>query len=90
MDFFVLYIPRIFPSVFRIAEQYGLTIPPDDQGATVFNPLNAELNPICHQPALFGAHHIFHFSGLRVKIRKEIIRIIEKLDLRWYLHTVHA
>jgi len=33
----------------------------------LFNPLNAELNPICHLLALVGAHHIFHVSGLRVK-----------------------
>jgi len=33
-----------------------------------FNPLNAELNPICHMPALLGAHHIFHVSVLRVNI----------------------
>ena len=32
------------------------------------NPLNAELNPIYHLLALLGAHHIFHFSGIRVKI----------------------
>ena len=32
-----------------------------------FNPLNAELNPICHLLALLGAHHIFHVSVLRVK-----------------------
>ena len=32
----------------------------------VINPLNAELNPICHLLALL-AHHIFHFSGLRVQ-----------------------
>jgi hypothetical protein len=31
-----------------------------------FNPLNAELNPICHLLALLGAHHIFLVSGLRV------------------------
>jgi len=31
-----------------------------------FNPLNAELNRICHLLALL-AHHIFHVSGLRVK-----------------------
>ena len=31
------------------------------------NPLNAELNRICHLLALLGAHHIFHVSGLRVK-----------------------
>ena len=33
---------------------------------TGLNPLNAELNPICHLLALLGAHHIFHVSGLRV------------------------
>jgi len=32
-----------------------------------FNPLNAELNPICHLLTLLGAHRIFHVSGLRVK-----------------------
>jgi len=31
-----------------------------------FNPLNAELYPICHLLALLGVHHIFHISGLRV------------------------
>jgi hypothetical protein len=31
-----------------------------------FNPLNTELNPICHLLALLGAHHILHVSGLRV------------------------
>jgi len=32
------------------------------------NPLNAELNPICHLLALFRVHHILHVSGLRVKV----------------------
>jgi hypothetical protein len=32
-----------------------------------FNPLNAELNPICHLLALLGAHHILHVSRIRVK-----------------------
>jgi len=31
------------------------------------NPLNAELNPLGHLLALLGAHHIFHFSRIRVK-----------------------
>ena len=31
------------------------------------NPLNAELNPICHILALLGAHHILHVSRIRVK-----------------------
>jgi hypothetical protein len=33
----------------------------------LFNPLNAELNPICHLLALL-AHHILHGSRIRVKI----------------------
>jgi hypothetical protein len=32
-----------------------------------FNPLNAELNLICHLLALLGAHHILHISRVRVK-----------------------
>jgi len=32
-----------------------------------FNPLNAELNPICHFLALLGAHHILHVSRIRVQ-----------------------
>jgi len=32
------------------------------------NPLNAELNPICHLLELLGAHHILHLSGLRVNM----------------------
>ena len=31
------------------------------------NPLNAELNPICHLLTLLGAHHILHVSALRVE-----------------------
>jgi hypothetical protein len=31
------------------------------------NPLNAELNPICHLLALLGAHHILYVSRIRVK-----------------------
>jgi hypothetical protein len=34
---------------------------------SAFNPLNAELNPICHLLALLGAHHILHISRIRVK-----------------------
>ena len=34
----------------------------------VFNPLNAELNPICHLLALLGAHHIYRVSGIRVEL----------------------
>jgi len=34
------------------------------------NPLNAELNPICHLLALLGAHHILHVS--RVKVNTDL------------------
>jgi hypothetical protein len=33
----------------------------------VLNPLNAELNPICHLLALLGAHHILHVSRIMIK-----------------------
>ena len=32
----------------------------------LFNPLNAELNPICHLLALAGARHLVHVSRIRV------------------------
>ena len=34
---------------------------------TRFNPLNAELNPICYLLALLGAHRFLHVSRIRVK-----------------------
>ena len=33
----------------------------------VLNPLNAELNPICHLLPLLGAQHFLHVSKIRVK-----------------------
>ena len=48
-----------------------LTLRPSDLDRTAvtycnINPLNAELNPICHLLALSGAHHILHISRIRV------------------------
>jgi hypothetical protein len=37
------------------------------QFVVLFNPLNAELNLICHLLALLGAHPILHVSRVRVK-----------------------
>jgi len=49
---------------------------------SLFNPLNAELNPICHLLALLGDHRIFHVSGLRVNFKLRscyyIVYYIEK------------
>jgi len=39
------------------------------------NPLNAELNPICHLLASLGAQHILHVSGLRVKVLQSFWRL---------------
>jgi len=43
---------------------------PDGPWCTVnfpFNPLNAELNPICYLLALLEAHNFLHVSRIRVK-----------------------
>jgi len=34
------------------------------------NPLNAQLNPICHVLALLESHHILHVRRIRVKERR--------------------
>jgi hypothetical protein len=49
----------------------------------LFNPLNAELNPICHFLALLGALHILHVSGVGVKYSKIVpfYKEIDKIDL---------
>ena len=36
-------------------------------GGTVLNPLNAELNPVCHLLALLGTQLILHVGKIRVK-----------------------
>jgi len=43
---------------------------------TIMNPLNAELNPICHLLALLGAHHILHVSRIRVKAAGFLLQAI--------------
>jgi hypothetical protein len=42
-------------------------------GVTLLDPLNAELNPICHLLALLGAHHILHISRIRVNSTSVLI-----------------
>jgi len=51
----------------------------------VINPLNAELNPICHLLALLGAHHIFHFSRIRVKSKHDSVH-----NLHLFSRTQHG
>ena len=57
----------------------------------LFNPLNAELNPICYLLALLGAHHFLHVNRIRVK--SLILRLLtsyiymEHLFLMFLDHT---
>ena len=46
--------------------EYKQQLPSRLLGKFVFNPLNAELNPICHLLALLEPHHILHVSKMRV------------------------
>jgi len=53
------------------AVQNGIFLPTLQDNLSVLssrvvdNPLNAELNPICHLLALLGAHHFLHVSRVR-------------------------
>jgi hypothetical protein len=51
-------ISRIYMS-YRVMITYG---------TAYINPLNTELNPICHLLSLLGAHPIFHISRIRVNV----------------------
>jgi hypothetical protein len=52
------------------------------------NPLNAQLNPICHLLELLGAHPILHISRIRVKEMREYSHLKEEaLDrTMWRAH----
>jgi len=43
---------------------------------TLFDPLNAQLNPICHLLALLGAHLILHVSGVRVNCASYVFLLL--------------
>ena len=57
-----------------------------------FNPLNAELNPICHLLALVGAHHILHVSRVRVNTYSSLlfIKTGKKLTHKGFLYVFDA
>ena len=48
----------------------------------LFNPLNAELNPICRLLALLGVHHFLHVSRIRVK--SLILRLLMSYIYIWH------
>jgi hypothetical protein len=49
----------------------------------MFNPLKAELNPICPLLALFGAHHILHISRIRVKLKLTFFSLLKEKNTDW-------
>jgi len=65
--FQVLYFrPSLYLSTLRTGT-FKLFKRPVTGVSNNFNPLNAELNPICYLLALLGAHHFLHVSRIRVK-----------------------
>ena len=50
----------------------------------LFNPLSAELNPICHLLALLGAHHILRISKIRVKELNQQARKNKFSSAEWF------
>jgi hypothetical protein len=50
----------------------------ETHGLTVFNRLNAELNPICHFLALLEARHILHIS--RITVKNKLLRKKKNLE----------
>jgi hypothetical protein len=50
------------------------------------NPLNAELNPICHFLALLGTHHIVHVSRIRVKMDLQVKSVMICVAETWSLY----
>jgi hypothetical protein len=54
------------------------------------NPLNTELNPICHLLVeLLGAHHVFHVSRIRVKVPpfSDFFFLIVHKTISYTIHT---
>jgi hypothetical protein len=60
------------------------------QLGSMFNPLNAKLNPICHLLALLGAHHILHVSSIRVNNCNNALHVSDAIcvHLQEHLKTV--
>jgi len=59
-------------TVYYIELHVSIYIRSSSGSRLVFNPLNAELNPIFHLLALLGAHHIFYVSRIRVNTYGEV------------------
>jgi hypothetical protein len=49
----------------------------------LINPLNVELNTICHLLALLGVHHFLHVSRIRVKSLTLRVNVLTLILLTW-------
>jgi hypothetical protein len=58
-----VFLQRVAVECLKISEEYGASFITE---TVAFNPLNAELNPICHLLALLGGANIVVVSRLRV------------------------
>jgi len=58
----------LFKRTSELLKEINANIKTPSFNITHFNPLNAELNPICHLLALLVSHHILHVSRIRVKL----------------------
>jgi len=63
----ILFISNIEHRNGRSIVKWCATPRPVSSVSLQFNPLNAELNPICYLLALLGTHHFLHISSIRVK-----------------------
>jgi hypothetical protein len=65
-----------------------------EKASKEFNPLKAELKPICHLLVLLGAHLIFHISRIRVNInllvQKAVCCIATDFRMLQRISTVYA
>jgi hypothetical protein len=53
----------------------------------LINPLNGQLNPICHLLALLRAHHILHVGRIRVNIPRNALVSSTELILNLLRHV---
>jgi hypothetical protein len=73
-----LSVYQFFKNYLRRAAIFCASHPTGEISVSVFNPLNPELNPICHLLALLGAHHILHVSRIRVNAAGILTRIYSR------------
>jgi transposase len=78
-----LYISKVF-----IIQEHLEFLKLYHENNNFINPLNTELNPICHLLSLLGSHHIFHVSKIRVKLVTFQHKLLTKLKKSVFFLTL--